>query len=228
MRRILPILFLVLFAVPACAADYTARVVGISDGDTITVLTEQKTQVKIRLHGIDAPESGQPFGSKAKQAASDLAFGKTVTIKERDKDRYGRTVVEVILPDGRSMNREMVEQGMAWSYRQYAPGDVILNRAEISARKAQLGLWSEPKPIPTWDWRKGVGMPVTTGMIGNRNSHVYHAPQCRAVAVMKEANKVTFETAEEAEKAGYRKAGDCRCSRARWLLTLFDAAPRAG
>jgi endonuclease YncB( thermonuclease family) len=74
--------------------------------------------VKIRLHGIDAPESGQDFGSRAKQTASELAFGKEVTIRPLDTDRYGRTVADVILPDGRSMNREMVAQGLSWWYRE--------------------------------------------------------------------------------------------------------------
>jgi micrococcal nuclease len=78
----------VLFLVSsACAGEYSARVVGITDGDTLTVLTAQKTQVKIRLAGIDAPQSGQDFGTRAKQGVSDLAFGKTVTIIEGDTDR---------------------------------------------------------------------------------------------------------------------------------------------
>ena len=81
MRRLVPLLTLVL-AFPACGADYSARVVGIADGDTITVVTAAKKQVKIRLHGIDAPETGQDFGSRAKQAASSLAFGQTVTIRD--------------------------------------------------------------------------------------------------------------------------------------------------
>ena len=106
------ILFL-LFASPACAAEFPARVVGIAGGDTLTVLTAGRTQLKIRLSGIDAPESGQDFGTRAKQAASSMAIGKTVTVIERDTDRYGRTLAEIILPDGRSMNREMVGQGMA-------------------------------------------------------------------------------------------------------------------
>ncbi len=95
MRRLLPILLLVL-AFPACAADHSARVVGIADGDTITVLTADKTQHRIRLWGIDAPATGQDFGSRAKQAASELAFRKQVTIRPRNTDRYGRTVAEVI------------------------------------------------------------------------------------------------------------------------------------
>ena len=159
-------LVLILLPLPAFPADYPARVVGISDGDTLTVLRDDRVQVKIRLHGIDAPETGQPFGSRAKQAASELAFGKYVTIREMDHDRYGRTVAVVILPDGTELNRELVEQGMAWHYRQYTPGDVLLTRAEVIARKAHLGLWSQPNPIPPWDWRNGKGVPVTRGSSG--------------------------------------------------------------
>jgi Staphylococcal nuclease homologue len=96
MRRLPALVALLVFTAPSFVADYPARVVGISDGDTITVLTAEKKQVKIRLNGIDAPETGQDFGTRAKQLASELAFGKTITIKERDKDRYGRTVAEVI------------------------------------------------------------------------------------------------------------------------------------
>ena len=122
MKRLIAIIGLLILPLTTLAADYEAHVVGISDGDTITVLTAQKKQVKIRLHGIDAPETGQDFGSRAKQAASELAFGKEVTVRPVDTDRYGRTVAEVILPDGRSMNREMVATGMSWWYRQYAAG----------------------------------------------------------------------------------------------------------
>jgi endonuclease YncB( thermonuclease family) len=209
MRRLPALLAVLLFVVPVWGADYSARVVGIADGDTITVLTAEKKQVKIRLNGIDAPETGQPFGTRAKQLASELAFGKTVTIQERDKDRYGRTVADVILPDGRSMNHEMVGQGLAWWYRQYAPNDRELSRLESEAKTAQRGLWSQPNPVPPWDWRKGVGVPQTAAVVGNRKSHVFHKPSCKGVSAMKEANKVEFETAEAAEKAGYRKAGDC-------------------
>src|SRR6516162_2877799 len=157
MRRLLPILLLV-FAFPACAADYSARVIGIADGDTITVLTADKTQHRIRLWGIDAPETGQDFGSRAEQAASALAFGKQVTIRPRDTDRYGRTVAEVILPDGRSMNRDMVRQGMAWWFKRYAPHDAELARLEAAAKAARIGLWSQPNPAPPWQWRRGEGV----------------------------------------------------------------------
>ena len=174
MCRLLPILLFVL-AFPACGSDQSARVIGISDGDTITVLTAEKKLVKIRLWGIDTPETGQDFGSRAKQAASELAFGKTVKILPRDTNRYGRTVAEVILPDGRSMNREMVKQGQAWWYQKYAPADAELARLEALARAAQIGLWSQPNPVAPWNWRHGEGVPQMAGVIGNRRSYLYQA-----------------------------------------------------
>ena len=201
-------LIVLLFVGSASAAEYPARVIGITDGDTLTVLTAQKTQVKIRLAGIDAPESGQDFGTRAKQAASDLAFGKTVTIIEREKDRYGRTVADVTLPDGRSLNREMVSSGMAWWYRKYAANDQVLARLEAEARQAKRGLWSQADPKPPWEWRKPA-MPITAEVIGNRRSHVYHRPNCPAAVRMKNGNRVRFASAAEADAAGYKQAGDC-------------------
>jgi endonuclease YncB( thermonuclease family) len=210
MRRIPSILLAFLVATSALAADFSARVVGVSDGDTMTVLSADQTQTKIRLAGIDAPETGQDFGSRAKKAASELAFGKDVTIQPEGKDRYGRTIATVILPDGRSLNRELVREGLAWWYRQYAPNDAELATLESEAKAAKRGLWSQPGAIAPWDWRKGAGVAATEEVIGNRRSHVYHKPSCRGAAGMKETNRVAFKTAAEAEKAGYRKAGDCR------------------
>ncbi len=111
---ILPLfLGIALIAAQALATDFTGRVVGVSDGDTITVLSKGKP-VRIRLHGIDCPEKRQAFGNRAKQATSKLVFGQTVTVHVMDKDRYGRTVGEVILPDGRVLNQELVKAGFAW------------------------------------------------------------------------------------------------------------------
>lgn len=87
--------------------------------------------------------------------------------------------------------------------------DPALAQAESAARAAHLGLWSQPAPIPPWDWRRGRGVPVTTEVIGNRNSHVFHAAHCRAVAMMKAENKIAFKTAAEAEEKGYRRGKDC-------------------
>jgi endonuclease YncB( thermonuclease family) len=208
MKRL--ILFLFLLSSPAHAADLAAKVVGVSDGDTLTVLVAGNRQVKVRLHGVDAPETGQDFGSRAKQAASELAFGNQVTVREMDRDRYGRTVAEVILPDGRSLNRELVRSGYAWHFVKFAPADQELGALEAEAKAAKRGLWSQPGAVPPWDWRSGVGVPVTTGVVGNRRSMIYHAPNCRGATSMSEKNRVAFKTAAEAEAAGYRRAGDCR------------------
>jgi micrococcal nuclease len=191
------------------AGDYVARVVGVADGDTITVLTADKTQGRIRLNGIDAPETGQDFGSRAKEAASELAFGKIVTIQPLGADRYGRDVANVILPDGKMLNREMVRQGMAWWYRKYAPNDAELAKLEAEAKTTNSGLWSQPNPIPPWDWRNGQGMPKYVGFVGNQKTRVYHSPNCRGAASMKLANRVSFMAAADAESAGYRRARDC-------------------
>ena len=97
----------------APAGPFAGKVVGISDGDTLAVLRGRQ-QVKVRLHGVDAPESGQPLGAASKRRASDLAFGQVVTIHPRDVDRYGRTVAAVELADGRDLGRELVRDGLAW------------------------------------------------------------------------------------------------------------------
>jgi micrococcal nuclease len=135
---------------------------------------------------------------------------RSVTVRERDKDRYGRMVGEVILPDGRSLNREMVRQGCACWYSRYAPHDDELARLEAEARAAHRGLRSQPGAVPPSEWRKGTVVSPTLGVIGNRKSHVYHQPNCRGAGVMKAEKRITFASATDAEVAGYRRAGDCR------------------
>jgi micrococcal nuclease len=135
------------------AEQFTGKVVGISDGDTISVLREGKA-VKVRLHGVDAPEKAQAFGTQARKFTGDLAFQQTVTVAIRDTGRYGRLVGEVLLPDGRSLNQELVRAGMAWWYRQYAPHDTTLAQLEAEARTAKRGLWADAHPVPPWQWRQ--------------------------------------------------------------------------
>ena len=133
-------------------AEYSGRVVSVLDGDTIEVLHQGKAE-RIRLAGIDCPEKRQPFGQKAKQLTSTLAFGKHVTVQPVDKDRYGRTVGEVVLPNGTNLSRELVRAGLAWWYRKYST-DPILAALELEAHGAQRGLWSDPNPIPPWELRR--------------------------------------------------------------------------
>src|SRR5262245_26410035 len=213
LRRALILMLLVALPPLVSAADFAAKVVGISDGDTLTVLRGRE-QVRIRLHGIDAPEAGQDFGSRAKQHASDLAFGKLVTVKPVDTDRYHRTVAEILLPGGQSLNRRMVEDGFAWWYRRFAPGDAALRDAERLARDARRGLWSAAKPIPPWEWRSGTGAAATVAgkIVANRNSGLYHTANCRNATRIADKNRVPFDTPEHARQAGYRPAKDCHKS----------------
>jgi endonuclease YncB( thermonuclease family) len=139
----------------------TGPVVGIADGDTLTVLEvagDVRMQRKVRLSGIDAPEKKQPFGNVSKQALSDLVWDKTVSVEWSKADRYGRIIGKVLV-DGKDVNIEMVRLGMAWVYRKYlgelepADQDAYL-AAERAAVADQRGLWRDPEPIPPWEWRK--------------------------------------------------------------------------
>lgn len=152
--KILTLIFAVLFLTGAAFADFTGKVIGVSDGDTLKVLRDGTNSVRVRLSGIDCPEKKQAFGQRAKQAASDLACGKAVTVREVGIDRYGRTIGEIMLGDGRSLNHELVRTGFAWWYRQYSPNDAELAALENQARTAKVGLWVDPNPLPPWDYRK--------------------------------------------------------------------------
>lgn len=163
------------------------KVVSIADGDTITILTADKLQVKVRLSGIDTPERKQAFGEKAKQALSYKVFGKKVTLKGTSKDRYGRSLGDVYHA-GRWINLEMVQEGWAWHYKQYS-NDQKLADAEVAARKIRRGLWSAPAPLPPWDYRRGsksasskaADKTPTKAVIGywlNTSSSVRHNSNC--------------------------------------------------
>jgi len=142
--------------------ELTGKVVSIADGDTITILTAEKKQIKIRFNGIDAPERGQPFGTKSKEFLSDLVGGKQVRIVTHGNDRYERTIGDVFVRLEKSaasdpeanVNAMMVANGFAWHYVQYAPDNKELAEAEKQAREMKLGLWFERAPIAPWDWRK--------------------------------------------------------------------------
>lgn len=134
------------------AAGFTGKVVGVHDGDTFTILHESKAE-KVRVNGIDCPEMGQPFGMRAKQYASGLIFGRTVTVAVFGRDRYGRTIGDAVLADGRNLSREMVRAGLAWQYREYSK-DKEIAALEAEARASKRGLWADARPVAPWDWRK--------------------------------------------------------------------------
>lgn len=133
--------------------DFMGQVISVLDGDTIEVLHDQHPE-RIRLSGIDCPEKGQAYGQKAKQATSAIIFGKEVTLETHGKDKYGRTIAEVLLSNGTNVNHDLVKEGWCWWYRKYAPSDTELEQLEKEARDAKKGLWADPVPIPPWEWRK--------------------------------------------------------------------------
>lgn len=83
-----------------------------------------------------------------------IRLQKEVTVQTHGYDKYGRTLADVLLPDGTNVNHELVKEGWCWWYRKYAPGDLVLEGFEKEAREANRGLWADPVPIPPWVYRK--------------------------------------------------------------------------
>ena len=146
-------LLLVLFASAALAADYSGLVVSVLDGDTIEILHKQHPE-RIRLSGIDCPEKGQSYGHQAKQATTEMVFGKEVLLQTHGRDRSGSILAEVRLPDGTHVNHTLVKNGWCWWYRKFAPRNTELAGLEKQAREAKTGLWRSPVQVPPWEWRK--------------------------------------------------------------------------
>ncbi|MCI0427830.1 MAG: thermonuclease family protein [Nitrospiraceae bacterium] len=132
--------------------------IGVADGDTITVLGFNRAQHRVRLAGIDAPEKSQAYGNASKQHLSALVFGQNITVVYHKTDRYGRTLGTVLV-HGRDVNLGQVKTGLAWHYKQYQgeqrPKDrAAYAQAEVNARKNRFGLWRDSHPIPPWEFRR--------------------------------------------------------------------------
>ena len=130
-----------------------AEVIGVVDGDSITVKIDQ-TEYRIRLAEIDAPEIAQLWGKESKLALKEKLENKEVIIEVIDVDRYSRLVARIFL-DGRQINREMLEEGHAWVYLEYLRDESLLT-SEVLARRKKLGLWGSAEAIPPWQWRKNM------------------------------------------------------------------------
>jgi endonuclease YncB( thermonuclease family) len=148
MRKVVTALLLTL---PLAAGAFEAKVVGIADGDTMTVLRDRE-QIRVRLARIDAPEKKQAFGERARQSLAALCFGRMAEVTPEKTDRYGRTVARVIC-QGEDVDQHQVRTGMAWVYRQYSKDGALLE-LEAQARAGRRGLWSDKEPVPPWEWRR--------------------------------------------------------------------------
>ncbi len=141
----------VAFSISGIAEPVRGRVIHVADGDTLTVLWNGEPRV-IRIQGIDAPETGQPFGAKAAWVLKALVLDRTVTLRPYEHDRYGRMIADVE-SGGRNVALALVEQGLAYHYTRYS-SDSALAVAEQKARQARVGLWSQASPIPPWEYRE--------------------------------------------------------------------------
>ena len=153
MRKCLQIVFLILlFCSYANSLELVGKVIKVSDGDTITLLTDDKVSHKIRLNDIDAPEKKQAFGNKSRDNLASYIAGEIVTVKYKSKDRYGR-VLGTIYFDNLDINLQQVKNGYAWVYKQYSKNQTYYQE-EQKARDLKKGLWIEKEPIAPWEFRQ--------------------------------------------------------------------------
>lgn len=155
MRRTAAIILLictgfVVAAPPKVVEELSGKVISVADGDTIKVLVDKET-ITVRLEGIDAPETKQSFGKKAKEALAELVVGKNVTVKKTGTDKYKRTLGIVIVGDV-DANAKLIEDGWAWHFKKYNDEGRLAKLEEV-ARKEKRGLWIDESPLAPWDYR---------------------------------------------------------------------------
>jgi endonuclease YncB( thermonuclease family) len=218
-------LALSLVAADAGALSTTSgRCVAVLDGDSVRVLASRET-IEVRLEGIDAPEHRQAFAERAKEALSDLVYGKHVEVRAEGRDDFGRVLGRVFV-GGLDVNLEMVRRGLAWHYKRYST-DRALADAEATARARRAGLWVDAEPVPPWLYRRGPHAPAPAfgdrevdrapasaagaaapGEVhGNTSSRVFHTASCPNFQCRNCTAR--FASAEAARAAGYRPAGCC-------------------
>ena len=192
------------------------KVVKVTDGDTVNVLDQTKTQHKIRLGGIDAPERSQDFGRKSTENLAKYVAGQNIEVEYDKRDRYGR-IIGKLLKDGRDINLLQVKDGFAWHYKYYQKDQTPLDRtlystAEIEARKKKLGLWSV-KAIPPWEWRRKGSQESTKegcnikGNINSKGDRIYHVPGRSSYGptrINEAKGERWFCSEKEAKAAGWR------------------------
>jgi len=188
----------------------TARVLTVIDGDTVDVRLSSGRRMRVRLHGVDTPESGEPLFQGATRFTRVLMFSKDVAMTGKDVDVYGRLVARIVV-DGKDASESIIAAGLACTYHRYIV-DPALDAALDRAKAAKLGFWAAGARQPACVLREAQARstpPPTTasGFIGNVSSKVYHLPTCRNATCQNCTRR--FATRAEAEVAGFRPAGDC-------------------
>jgi endonuclease YncB( thermonuclease family) len=163
MKNIAAFLTLCLTTQIVMADLLSGQVISISDGDTLTILTENKQKIIVRLNAIDAPEKNQAFSNASKKSLSSICFQMAAIVETFGLDKYGRTIGDVTC-NKVNANKHQVDNGMAWVYRKYS-NDSTLIALEAQAKNMGLGLWDDPNPIPPWDFRQKNTLPSTPPVI---------------------------------------------------------------
>lgn len=217
-------------ALRVAAADVSpAKIIAVSDGDTVTAILGNGQQREIRLEGIDAPEHGQAFASESAVHLSALVSGKAVNLDCNGEESYNRLVCKLLLPNGEDVDLDQIKAGMAWHYKQYQGLQTASDRnaygvAEDQARRARIGLWIDAHPVQPQDFRHGTHSRLCLAsddhriacsdtyegpVRANKHSGIYHWPGCPNYDEIAEHNRVEYPNAAAAEKAGYRAARNC-------------------
>ena len=214
---------ILLVGVESFATELSGMVVDVTEGDTLTFRSSSGDLVKIRLKEVDAPGEGQIFGRQARQWVEGLALGQRVVVKFDTVDRYGRAIGEVILTDGRVLNRELVRHGLAWHYRVHFPVDESLRELEYQAWKQKAGLWVDPLALPPWEFRRENTFPLeppgdasemdynsifSYGLIGDPETKLFQWPDCRDYPNNSQRFAV-FGSELQAKTSGFRMSPNC-------------------
>lgn len=142
-----------LISVAASAAEIVGRVVRVADGDTLIIVDGSNIQYRVRLAKIDAPEKSQPFGVVSRNHLAGMVANGTVRVAFTARDKYGRIIGDISTADCERVNLQMIADGFAWHYAAFDNSPEYA-AVENDARKNRRGLWSEPNPVPPWEWRK--------------------------------------------------------------------------
>jgi micrococcal nuclease len=218
------LLLLMLFLLPqAKLQTINGEVIRVQDGDTLTVKTKRDRLYKVRLANIDAPEISQPFGKQARRRVKEWVLKKTIRVDYTFKDKYGRLIGELILPEGKLLNEEMLRDGLAWHYRVKHPQSTFLEKLEYKAWQKKLGLWVQEKPIPPWEFRREKRLPsppskpedmdydlfLNYGLVGNPKTRVYEWPECKGYP-QNTTGYINLGNFLEAETLGYKASKRCK------------------
>lgn len=144
-------IIVLLFALVSINDSFKAKVIGVTSGDSVVLLLDNNTQLKVRLEGIDCPELQQEYGDSAKMATVKLCFKKRVRVEKVGLDGYGRTLAFIYV-DTLCINKELIRMGLAWHYAAFN-NDSTLAKLEADARNNKVGLWKQTTPVAPWDFR---------------------------------------------------------------------------